>query len=333
MGQTVVVSGPPRRSKSNSAPYKRDTYFAELQSQWRQQEPVIPHKHYERIADAICHVRYDGPFDKQFVSEVLGFVDDARVKRGRRRKYKKKYFEKWRTIRYYFSGIKSQGVDAPEWVCLRQKELFKQINHAFRMINDTKRTSMISYPFVFRRINDLLRASHYNVDFPPLKSPGKRKNVVWWWCQIIRYLRWPYINTDSTKFGYIYKVNPVQVIDGRSGNAGRRAGGAVGKRKRFDSRTAEHQHGVDGEEETEDSDHGEPRKKPSDGGGGGEAEPDAGARVGLQHGGAEDSESEASLLSSESSVFDFLDSYDRLIRRLGYEPYHADLDGEWYDRV
>ena len=66
--------------KSNSAPYKRPTYFHERISQWRMQEPEIIQGHWELIAQGynklIKHEYGEYPIvSKEQISEILRYID------------------------------------------------------------------------------------------------------------------------------------------------------------------------------------------------------------------------------------------------------------------
>jgi hypothetical protein len=78
-----------------------------------------------------------------------------------------------------------------------------------------RRHSFISYNFVFRRLFDLLGCSHLGADFPPLKSKRKREDIISIWLTLIRYLRWPYINSDARLFGAAHAID-IFGLDGRS---------------------------------------------------------------------------------------------------------------------
>jgi hypothetical protein len=52
---------------------------------------------------------------------------------------------------------------------------------------------------------DLRGVSHFNVDFPPLKSKKKREDIIILWLKMISYLKWPYMNSDGRVFGPAFK--------------------------------------------------------------------------------------------------------------------------------
>jgi hypothetical protein len=72
----VVASAQPVRS-SNSAPYRRATYWAERISQWRQNEPPIGDDDWQTISHAYIAATSDGPMKKWDLTYVL-CKDDIR---------------------------------------------------------------------------------------------------------------------------------------------------------------------------------------------------------------------------------------------------------------
>jgi len=53
----------------------------------------------------------------------------------------------------------------------------------------------------------LMGVSEYGRDFPPLKNEGKRKRLVISWLAMIKFLRWPYINSDAELFGKEFEID------------------------------------------------------------------------------------------------------------------------------
>lgn len=71
-----VGAAQPLRS-SNSAPYRRATYWAERISQWRQNEPSIPADDWQAISHAYITFTSDGPLSKWSLDYTLA-KDDIR---------------------------------------------------------------------------------------------------------------------------------------------------------------------------------------------------------------------------------------------------------------
>lgn len=133
--------------------------------------------------------------------------------------------EKWRTIRFRLCGVPSPGVQAPGWLVEEMKTTFGCLQPAFervvRMDPSCSRYSFPNYNFCFRRIFDLYGCSHFNGDFPPLKSKTKREEIVFLWLKIINYLRWPYINSDAQIFGRDHRTNARTIWKQRTERAAR----------------------------------------------------------------------------------------------------------------
>jgi hypothetical protein len=98
------------------------------------------------------------------------------------------------------------------------KDSFAQIQVPFQTTVRTEgvRYSFINYNFCFRRFFDLAGCSEFGVDFPPLKSRKKRDECIALWLKIIKFLHWPYINSDGDLFGQEYKTSISEVLHRRS---------------------------------------------------------------------------------------------------------------------
>jgi hypothetical protein len=227
-------------AQSKSAPYQRATYFAERISQWRGLEPCIPHEDYrdiERLYNRYTNKwglfpdeqRWEPGYcpSKEDTRQLLWEIDRQRLRDGLKTYFVKKYLEKYLTIRLQLSGRGSLGLHVNDYLVLRLKELFKQLQVPFAQvaIRTGRRHSFISYNFVFRRLFDLLGCSHLGADFPPLKSRKKREDIVSVWVALIRYLGWPYLNTDAQLYGASHAIE-VLALD-------RRAAPPTRKRARF----------------------------------------------------------------------------------------------------
>ena len=193
----------------NSPPYKRQTYFNERIKQWMCEEPPIP----EDDFGYICAVYAEHPeaSTKEAIRRLLRLVNE----RYGVTRFTRKYFEKWLTIRYQLTGIKSGGQKAPDWLPTMLQDMFAQLEEPFerrvRMFGG--RYSFPSYNFVFRRLFDLVGLSWFGLDFPPLKNAHKRKTIVAIWLQLTDYLGWPYINQDPVLFGEEVRVDIADAWD------------------------------------------------------------------------------------------------------------------------
>jgi len=237
-----------KRDEKTSAPYQRATYFAERISQWRGLEPAIDSSDFADIKR--LYNRYTNKWglpewqpqqrwqpgyclSKEDTRQLLWEIDRQRVKDGMKPYFVKKYLEKFLTIRLQLCGKGSLGLHINDYLVVRLKELFKQLQVPFAHLAERTglRHSFISYNFVFRRLFDLLGCSHLGTDFPPLKSKKKREDIVRIWLALVKYLQLPYINSDAQLFGANHAVDP-QCINGRT---------AAPPRKR--ARTAHTEHG------------------------------------------------------------------------------------------
>jgi hypothetical protein len=221
-GDTVAVSLGSLRN-SSSAPYKRTTYLSERLSQWRQREPEINWKDW-----CLIKWKYQDKFGfektyiptKEDIRQVLRAID---IQRNVQR-FVRKYLEKFLTIRYRLCGVKSHGVDAPEWIDDEIKRMFALVEAPFdRLVRDKSiRSSFPNYNFCFRRFFDILGCPQYNEDFPPLKSQKKREDIILIWLKLIHYLKWPYLNTDGANFGSEYRINARELLRRRRRHASKR---------------------------------------------------------------------------------------------------------------
>lgn len=216
----------PRLSAAyKSAPYQESTYLNERIAQWRQQDPPIKHDDEDAIIDA-----YDGDgetdLSKDDVRRLLGCIDATRVRDGKRPRFRRRYNEKWLTIRCMLTGFKSRGAYADDELVSVIRARFGEILMAFKArVKGKGRYAMINYSFLFRRIFDLYGLNWYSIDFPPLKTPEKRRKNVQLWVECCRDTGYPYINTDSVVFPAVNFYQPVPwltIYDGLT-TAGQRA--------------------------------------------------------------------------------------------------------------
>lgn len=233
-----------KQLSSNSAPYRRSTYFAERVSQWRGLEPDIGEDEWLNIRQqwGLMSGQFDLPFrrwpedpppiwprdhilTRDDCRLMLRLIDDRLRRVGLRGTYVKRFFEKFLSIRRRLCGVHSTGENVSDVTVSRMKQLFDKVQNPFgRAVRDqTTRYSFISYNFTFRRIFDLLGIAHlHSVDFPPLKSRKKREDVIFLWLRVIKALQWPYINSDREVFGEEYGAD-IRDIAARRPPHGRRA--------------------------------------------------------------------------------------------------------------
>lgn len=200
-GEEVPLA--PTHSRSG---YKRSTYFAERISQWRQREPAIEQYDFEEIWRQ--HDRSGHPetycLTKEDIRQYLRNID----RRNGGKTFVTKYLEKWLTIRFRLCGVASFGVSARDTLDFDLKSKFEQVHRtALQLGRHDRRISLISYNFIFRRIFDLLGVSDYGLDFPPLKNHNKRVELVGHWLAYIKFLNWPYLNSDGSNFGPEFEVD------------------------------------------------------------------------------------------------------------------------------
>ena len=172
-------------------------------------EPEIPEDDWELISSQwrFSDFWQKSELTKEDIRTILRRVDE-RFARHRPR-FVRKYLEKALTIRYKLCGIPSHGKNAPAWIVEEFKHMFGCLQVPFdRLVRSRKeRYSFPNYNFVIRRFCDFLGCTEYAVDFPPLKSAKKREEIVRIWLKLIKFLRWPYINSDGETFGSEYAVN------------------------------------------------------------------------------------------------------------------------------
>lgn len=157
------VPKPPSSSPGSSAPYKRQTYFNELLSQWQLQEPPIAQDVERAIVEEYSAGYIDGIYSanltKNDVNRLLRLVSKRPEFADNAKRLMDKYFEKWRRIRFICTGAVSYGKNAPEWVLAELRHMFFliQVPFTLRVRRPGRRYSMISYSYLFRRFFELLR--------------------------------------------------------------------------------------------------------------------------------------------------------------------------------
>lgn len=208
-----------------SAPYAEGTYLNERIAQWRLVEPPIPTKDWRAIERAFKKLHgsvQPDTISKDEIRRILADIDAQRVARGKKRRFIRKYLEKWLSIRANLTGHKSRGVYAPSWLVNNIRERFAQLLVPFKkLVKGNGRYSVINLNFTFRRLLDLEGMSWYAVDFPPLKTPAKRKKLVYMWVDCCKQTGWPYINTDQITFPHIKFYRPQSWLEIFQDNGGK----------------------------------------------------------------------------------------------------------------
>jgi len=201
-----------------SAPYKRETYFAERLSQWREQEPGIDVNDSIRIDRIYAELKRDAwrdktRFEKEDCRQLLFMLDQ----RHRVKRFVTKYLEKFLSIRHMLCGVPSFGIYITDSLALQLKSMFSLLQAAFTYVvrRPKLRYSFLNYNFVFRRLLDLLGRSELGLDFPPLKSRRKREDITYLWALLVKYLQWPYLNSDAQLFGAAYHTRLSTIVHRR----------------------------------------------------------------------------------------------------------------------
>ncbi len=240
-----------RQKNNNSAPYRRETYFAERISQWRCQEPSINAQDFahiqERYYDFTGRWRLaSDEHNPEWIWEqnrclskdecrfLLWDIDNSRISIGDCPYFVKKYLEKYLTIRMHLGeGTHSLGLRVSDSFVFRMKEIFAKLQPAFAYtVRSTGvRYSFVNYNFCFRRIFDIMMHGAFGIDFPPLKSKKKREDIVVLWANLIVYLRWPYLNSDAQLFGPAHAIELPGLLARRTASAAPTAA----KRTRIDA--------------------------------------------------------------------------------------------------
>lgn len=234
----VPISLPNLRVNVQSAPYSEATYLNERIAQWRQIEPAIPQN------DELCIcTAYKGDGEsvsKDEIRALLAGIDTRRIGRGKQARFIRKYLEKWLSIRFMLTGVKSRGCVAPDWLVNAVRKRFNSILVPFKKhLKGNGRYSMINLNFVFRRIFDIEGVPWYSIDFPPLKTESKRRKLVNMWVECCKYTGYPYINRDAQIFPYMKFYRPIawsEIYDGRGRNSNvkrRRTNDPAAAEKRF----------------------------------------------------------------------------------------------------
>lgn len=224
----------PKRRKS--APNDRRTYFAERIRQWQQREKPIPDDDWDIIATKFLDfcfthedarirniaVRLPTPSElrqskgKQLRNTYCPTKEDIRhilvacdaidedadewemTKTVEKRAFRKKYLEKWITIRWRVCGVTTTADQCPPWVLERLIDMRNQLEQAFvHGVDRSKRKSFPSVNFVVRRCFDMLGTPHLRKEFLLPKTRRSRKKNTILWRQMIKWLQWPYINSDA----------------------------------------------------------------------------------------------------------------------------------------
>jgi hypothetical protein len=227
---TDIQQGSIKSKRSRSAPYKRTTYFTERLNQWLMCEPDIPDNDWAEIEYGFrdfciergLAVKIPTPAElraskgKQIEGTVRLTKDEIRIilvsrdavkdteyedaiEEVSRGQLRQKYLEKWLTIRWRLCGKASDVDEVPAWVISEMKIMFEELQEAFRqaVFSNDSRKSFPCYNTAISRMLDLLNQSHVCNDFPILKTRRAWNKNNFYWRKMIKYLQWPYINSDE----------------------------------------------------------------------------------------------------------------------------------------
>lgn len=230
--------------RTNSPPYKRQTYFSERISQWRMLEPIIDgsdlrtiEREWNRLTGK--HTGKPDPFfadsrwyrtestqqqlcthilTKEGCRKMLWHIDNNLRRYNEPAYFVKKYLEKYFSIRKHLCHMDSTGLNVDGDLLMFLHERFAALQAPFNLFvrSDGVRYSFPNYNFCLRRLFDLYGTPECCWDFPPLKSKRKREDIVHMWLKLVRYLQWPYINSDGKHWGSAYHTDIVQLANRRS---------------------------------------------------------------------------------------------------------------------
>lgn len=216
----AIVNEVPQHAAPKSAPYQRRTYFNERLSQFAQREPRIDAEHvfvisakYRELVSQRAITAYK--LSDRDVRKILRLVDKEQRARNEWHRYAEKYGEKWLSIRDLLCCEESAGKDMPMDIVADTRALFAKLQVPFNATvrNCEKRQAFLHYNFVLRRLFDLQGFSDlFNADLPALKTPSKRRKLIIWWNEMMRFLNWPYINTDDEYFPDPFFNSNIRVV-------------------------------------------------------------------------------------------------------------------------
>jgi hypothetical protein len=242
-GDQITVRRRPRKRNK----YQRKEYLKERFNQWFLQEPEISGDDWLVIEwqfDEWCKQTHGRRFPKPSGRElargkgiphkgclILSKADVRAVlhncdlvkeedypwplEKPAKNYFKKKYLERWLTIRWRFSG---QG-STSRYVASELVELlygdFDKLEEAHRILAPKfGRKSFPNYNTIIYRVLELYNCEFLAEDFPPLRTrKAARKIEILWW-HYCKYLRWPYI---SDKADILKRYLKTELDDGSAG--------------------------------------------------------------------------------------------------------------------
>lgn len=174
--------------------------FKELEGARGQQIPGTNLLTKDEIREILIMCQQHDPVDDGYLPIVDKHGND--IPEGKRTPFVKKYFEKWLTIRYKFSGVQSTFFECPSWVYTEMRIIFQRLVPIFfrRVQGNMRKKAFPNYNYVISRILDLLNMNHARRDFPMPRTKNKRRNLNEVWKAFCKDLQWPYINSDDLEF-------------------------------------------------------------------------------------------------------------------------------------
>lgn len=166
-----------------SPPYARTVHFQERLSQWTSDEPPIESPVVDSLRDAYARLGSPNRISKETVARI---IETAGAE-------KKKYLEKWQTIRETLTGV--QRVMPRAELVAEIKREFGLVNAVWQSVPAVRRgrRNIINLNFIFMRL--LLRQgmavywTHIH-QFPQILE-SKQADLMTYWRDICRELEWP----------------------------------------------------------------------------------------------------------------------------------------------
>jgi len=222
--EAVVLSGRAslKRKRQHSA-YDRASYVNDRLAQWSLSEPGINEKDWEEIETSFIRfvirrgfipviptgeqlrksrgkqIDHTWLLTKPECREVLEDCDTVREEDTdsvgnvlmRRGHFKKKYYERWMTIRWRFSGVNSKS--NPTLVEII-KDDFPRLEEAFRAtIGRNERKYFPNYNAMFHFLLELYNCEDLADAFPLPKTLRSRNKAEEFWWRFCGFLQWPCI--------------------------------------------------------------------------------------------------------------------------------------------
>lgn len=166
--------------------YKEIHHFHERIKQFLLLESRIPDDHFACIREALDP--YDIPkllhFDKSFVQQLLRSVSIQQQNPV----FSKKYLEKWLQIIYRLTGNRPPFLTPNEVHLLDVYFTAQQL--AWQAIRPTARKNSLNYNARLQYLMFMIGKPELAQYFPTLRTPGKRKQTMFWLRRIEGYNQW-----------------------------------------------------------------------------------------------------------------------------------------------